>query len=196
MGQKDVACRIFLQNSSIVMGNVISKFSIKEYTKEREKFISEMEKEQRKCEEFEQSTSYTLMRYAKSYDDWFLDPIVGFFIPGFGDLLSSAASIPALHVAIFKLKSFTLTIAILSCTLIDLIVGAIPIFGDIVDAFYKSNKRAYRLVVGYYEDDPETKSEINKRAFTGCIILAIIGLLIWGFYELIIGIYHWLANLF
>lgn len=178
------------------MGNVISKLALEDYIKEREEFISEMEKYQEKCERFEQSTSFTLMRYAKSYDDWLLDPIVGFFIPGFGDVMSSVATLPALHVAIFKLKSFTLTLAILSGALIDLIVGIIPVVGDIVDAFFKSNKRAYRLVVGYYEDDEEIKSEINKRAITGCVILAVIGLLAWGCYEMIMGIYNWLTSLF
>lgn len=178
------------------MGNVISKLALDNYFKERDEFISEMEKEQERCDKFEQSTSYTLMKYAKSYDDWFLDPIVGFFIPGFGDLLSSVASMPALHVAMFKLRSFTLTLAILSSTLIDLIVGAIPIAGDIIDAFFKSNKRAYRLVVGYYVDDEEIKTEIKKRAATGCVILAVIGLLLWGCYEMVMSAYHWVSNLF
>lgn len=178
------------------MGNVISKIPVEDYYKQREKFISEMEKENAKAEEFAESISFRLMSYAKSYDDYFLDPIVGFFIPGFGDLLSSMASIPALHIAIFKLRSFTLTIAILAGFIIDLIVGVIPIAGDIIDAFYKSNKRSYRFIIGYYEDDPEVKSEINKKAVIGCILLALIGVILWTFYEMVVGIYNWVVGLF
>lgn len=178
------------------MGNVISKISLDSYMKERDEFIEQVEKENAAAEEFANSTTFSLMRYAKMYDDFFLDPIVGFFIPGFGDLISSAATIPALHTAIFKLKSIKLTIAILTGALIDLLVGVVPMIGDVIDAFYKSNKRAYRLVVGYYEDDPDVKSEINKRAVTGCALLALIGFLLWKCYDLIMGLYNWVAGLF
>jgi hypothetical protein len=178
------------------MGNVITKVKIEDYFKNRENFQKELEEDERAIENLEESSSFSMMRMAKRYDDFFLDPLVGFFIPGFGDLLSSVAIVPALYISTFRLRSFTLTLAILSGMLIDLIVGAIPVVGDIIDAFYKSNKRAYRLVIGYIEDDIDVKEEINKRAISGCIILAVIIGIIWLCYELVMSAYHWLSSLF
>lgn len=79
--------------------------------------------------------------------------------------------------------------------MIDLIVGAIPIGGDLFDALFKSNKRVYRLIVGYVEDDEATKEEVNKRAVQGVIILIVIGLLVYFFIELILKIFHWFQSL-
>lgn len=178
------------------MGNVIQPVDLSEY-KEHIKDINEyIKEEQRQAEELSESASFNLVYMAKKYDDWFLDPLVGFLIPGVGDLISSLTILPAIYVAIFKLHSLKLTIAIMTTALLDLLVGWIPVLGDIVDAFYKSNKIAARLIVGYVEDDPETMSEINKRATTGVLILAAVGFLLYVAYNLVMSLYHWIVGLF
>ena len=178
------------------MGNVIKPVDLTDYSNIRDVASEYLEEESRQAETLAESTSFTLMYYAKKYDDWFLDPIVGFFIPGFGDLLSSIANLPALYVATCKLHSIKLTIVIIYLTILDLIVGAIPFAGDIVDAFFKSNKMAYRLIVGYVEHDEETIEEINRKTVQAVIVLAIIGFILYAFYTLIMKIYDWIVGLF
>ena len=178
------------------MGTVLKKVDLTKYSEmyeEVEKHFEQMEKEQ---ENLVESSSFNMVLLAKKYDDFFLDPIIGFFLPGFGDFISSLAALPALHVAMFKLRSVRLSIAILYITILDVLCGVIPIAGDIVDAFYKSNKKACRWIVGYVEEDSETISEINKASIWGVIILAILGFIIYALYSLIVSIYHWFAGIF
>lgn len=177
------------------MGNVINKIDLSGFEEKVNKANALMEREEAMAENLAESPAFNLMVWAKRYDDWFLDPVVGFFLPGFGDILSSLATLPALHVAIFKVRSARLALAIFCGMMIDLIVGAIPVGGDLFDAFFKSNKRAYRLIVGYVEDDEVTKREVNKRAVQGVSILIVIGLLVYFFIELVIKLIHWFQSL-
>lgn len=153
-------------------------------------------KEEKYTDKILESSTFNLVYMAKKYDDWFLDPFVGMVIPGVGDLISSIAVLPALYVAMFKIKSFKLSFAILYITILDVLCGIIPIAGDIVDAFYKTNKKAARWIVGYVEGDQNTISEINKSVAWGSFMIIVLGILIWAFFSLLISIYHWFSNLF
>lgn len=178
------------------MGRVIELIDTSDFDQKVEKFLSIKEAEEREAEKLSESTSFKMVRLARKYDDWFLDPIVGFLIPGVGDFISSSATLPAIYVAVFKLRSFKLVMAILTTMLIDLLVGFVPFVGDLVDAFYKSSKIANRLIVGYVENDPVTLREIDKRAKWGTVGLIICVLLIWMLYTTIVSLYHWIVNLF
>lgn len=178
------------------MGNVIKTVDTKDYQEMLDEVNKQLEEDSQQAETLASSTSFNLVYMAKSYDDWFLDPIVGFFIPGVGDIISSLAILPALYVATFKLRSIRLVLAILSAAILDILAGLIPFAGDIVDAFYKSNKIACRLIVGYVEEDEDTMSEINKRAVWGAIFLAIIGFLGYACYNLVMNLYNWVVGLF
>lgn len=178
------------------MGNVIKTVDTSCFDKMVEEVNGYIEEENHQAEVLTSSSSFSLVYAAKKYDDWFLDPIVGFIIPGFGDILSSLTCLPAIYVAMFKLHSFRLTVAIMYITVIDILVGLIPFAGDIVDAFYKSNKKACRWIVGYVEQDENVISEINKSAFWGAIVLVLIGFLGYLFYSFVMSVYHWIVNLF
>lgn len=177
------------------MGKVFDKIDISHFEQEL-KEVERLHKEEDKFNDnVMNSTSFNLVYLSKKYDDWFLDPFVGFIIPGFGDIISSLAVMPALYVAIFKLKSFKLFLAIFYITVLDVLCGIIPMVGDIVDAFYKANKKAARWIVGYVEGDSDTISEINKSAAWGSVMLIIIGVLIWALYSALVSVYHWFASL-
>lgn len=178
------------------MGKVFETVNISGFnnmTREVEEYYKE---EEQYTENILGSSSFNLVYMAKKYDDWFLDPIVGMVIPGVGDMISSIAVLPALYVAMFKIKSFKLSFAILYITILDVLCGIIPIVGDIVDAFYKTNKKAARWIVGYVEEDQNTISEINKSAAWGSFMIIVLGILIWALFSLLISIYHWFSNLF
>ena len=152
-------------------------------------------REERENERLRGATSFKLVNWAKKYDDWFLDPILGMISPTFGDVVSAAAVLPALYVAVFKIKSFRLAVAIVFVTIIDILVGLIPGIGDIVDAFHKSNKKAGRWVSGYLDNDSKTIREVNRYVLWGGLFIFAILVLIVAFFALIVRFIIWIGSL-
>lgn len=173
------------------MNNVVKELETHRFDKVIQKASKIAERENEEFDNITESTSFKLMYGAKRLlDDWFLDPLIG-LIPGVGDTIATIASAPSLYFATFKAKSIKLTMAILFFTTIDWLAGLIPAAGDLVDAFYKSHKKSYRMCVGYMEKDPEVMKEINKAA-TGLVFLLIaIGGILYFAYEAVLKIIHW-----
>ena len=178
------------------MGRVFEKIDTSKFQKMSEEVDKYFEEEENFNDSIVNSSAFNLVWMAKKYDDWFLDPIVGLIIPGVGDIISSLAALPALYVAMFKVKSFKLTLAIFYITVLDILCGIIPGVGDVVDAFYKANKKSARWIVGYVEGNQNTISEVNKSAAWGSVMLIIIGVLLWLLFSAIVEIFHWVTNLF
>ncbi|MBE9099821.1 DUF4112 domain-containing protein [Vacuolonema iberomarrocanum] len=73
------------------------------------------------------------------------DPILG-LIPGAGDLIATAISAYVIFLAArFRLPNGVLGQMIFN-VLLEMVIGAIPLLGDIFDAFYKSNVRNLALL--------------------------------------------------
>ncbi len=178
------------------MGKVIEIIDTKAFDESVASVEKYVEEEANQAEKLANSSCFQLVWLAKKYDDLFLDPVVGFVLPGVGDMLSSAAILPSLYIALFKLRSIKLTFAIFFIGVLDLVIGAVPMAGDIIDAFYKANKKAARWLVGYVDNDPGVKEEVDKTAKWGLVVLALICLLLYICYEIIMGLYHWLHGLF
>ena len=146
-----------------------------------EQELARQERKNRRREEIEMSSSYSMIKGIKTIlDDWYVDAIVGLVIPGgIGDALSGSLSLPYLYISMFKVRSFSLTLAVLYNMLLDVILGMIPFYvGDVIDFFNKSFKRNYRLIVGFVEDDQETIRQVKRRAvYCFFMILVFIGLI-------------------
>lgn len=122
------------------------------------------------------SKSYRLVRtIRKVMDDWYLDPIVG-LIPGIGDSLTSVLSLPYIYITLFKIKSLPLTMAVIYNTLIDWIIGIIPL-GDFVDFFFKSYKRNSDLILGFVEENPIIMENVNRKAVYFGIMVGVLAIL-------------------
>lgn len=81
-----------------------------------------------------------------------LDPILGFFLPGAGDVITGTGSISLLFLA---LKERVPTIVLLRMILniaIDTLGGLLPVAGDAFDVVWRSNKRNLELIEKYRED--------------------------------------------
>ena len=146
-----------------------------------EQELARQEKKNRRREEIEMSSSYSMIKGIKIIlDDWYVDGIVGLVIPGgIGDALSGSLSLPYLYISMFKVRSFSLTLAVLYNMLLDVILGMIPFFvGDVIDFFNKSFKRNFRLIVGFVEDDQETIRQVKRKSvYFFFMILIFIGLI-------------------
>lgn len=111
-------------------------------------------------------------------DRYCLDPILGFFVPGLGDVITAFLTIPFIFTSIFKLRSVPLTLAILMNSLIDMLIGLVPVVGDIGDFVFRSYKRNYYLIVGYVNEDEETLEDINSKALWACVLITVISIVI------------------
>ena len=125
------------------------------------------------------SISYKVVRVlADLMDKYAFDPIIGLLLPGTGDLLSAVTALPCLYVSITKIKSWSLTLAIINNMLIDIFLGIIPWIGEILDIFYQSNLRSYGLVRGFVEGDERVVQTVNRKARWTIVSIAIVLVLI------------------
>jgi hypothetical protein len=79
-----------------------------------------------------------------------LDPLIGAF-PIWGDLLSFAMGGYIIWVAIQLKMPMWVVVKMLANSLLDVLVGMIPVLGDLTDAWLKSNQRNVILLEEAYE---------------------------------------------
>ena len=128
------------------------------------------------------------LRVARTLTRWldqrYLDPIIGLVLPGAGDLLSSGAGMFLVTQA-FKLKLPPVVIARMFLNLaIDMLVGAIPILGDVFDFGFKANQRNLALLERRHEAGRSSASDWLLVAGAALLFLAALAvpilLLIWA----------------
>jgi hypothetical protein len=91
-----------------------------------------------------------------------LDAIIG-LIPGVGDLLTSAASLYILSAANrYNVPRITLA-RMATNILLDTLIGAIPLAGDLFDAFWKSNQRNVELLRRHANAAPGAEKSLQRR---------------------------------
>jgi len=102
-----------------------------------------------------------------------VEPVIG-LLPGAGDLLSAIVGIWLIVEATrFKLPAVVVTRMALN-TLVDLVIGIVPILGDLFDFAFKSNARNAALF-RRYAADPTSSTREHKLVLIGAI-LAIVGI--------------------
>lgn len=117
-----------------------------------------------------------------------LDFVLG-LIPGVGDAISLALSGILIATMAKNGVSIMLVIKMLGNVLLDTIVGAIPILGNVFDLFYKANTRNLKLMREYYNEDRHHRGGWLAIGFVVLAILAIGGLLIWAVIAIAMLIY-------
>ena len=96
---------------------------------------------------------------ARWLDDRFLDPVLGFALPGVGDVIGSALGLYVVGVA-FKRKLPLVTVARMILNLgIDALVGAVPVAGDLFDVAWKAKRRNVRLLRQRHEARQDTAGD-------------------------------------
>ena len=129
-------------------------------------------------------------------DKCLADALLGFFIPGIGDFLTIVLSIPFLFVALFRIKSIPLTLAMLYNIMLDCFIGLTPYVGDVLDIFYRSYAKNYRLIVGFVEDDGDIIDEVRRSAWKSAIMIIILGVACYFLYLAVKGLYLSIAAMF
>ena len=107
-----------------------------------------------------------------------LDAILG-LLPGVGDTASALASVYILQAATkFGVPRITLARMTLNIG-IDLLVGAIPIVGDLFDVYWKANQMNVELLRRHFKANPISERKIKRSdaLFVGGMIALIVVLL-------------------
>ncbi len=98
-----------------------------------------------------------------------LDAIVG-LIPGFGDVASAAVGgWVILEAARFRLPRIVLA-RMVANTLVDLVIGVVPIVGDLFDVVFKSNSRNLSLF-RRHAIDPGAGTKEHRFFFAGLVLV-------------------------
>ena len=160
-----------------------------------------VEKKQAKREQMMNRSSYRMMvKTAKYMDKYYLDPLIGLIPGGVGDTISSLLAFPFIYYSLCVVKSIPLTLAVIYNILIDVMLGAIPVIGNVFDIFKRSYVDNLKLITGYIEDDKEIINKVNKKAFWTAVFIVVLCWLIYVVISWAISlstwVYDWIVSLF
>lgn len=106
------------------------------------------------------------------------DFLVG-LIPGIGDVVGYVAS-SALVVAMARNGvSSGILLKMLGNVILDAVVGAIPIIGDLFDLTYKANRRNFNMLKKYHESGKRGGNAWGAVIVVLLVLVAIFGLVVW-----------------
>jgi NADH:ubiquinone oxidoreductase subunit 5 (subunit L)/multisubunit Na+/H+ antiporter MnhA subunit len=117
-----------------------------------------------------------------------LDALIG-LVPGAGDFVSFLVSSYLVSNAINKGASGYVLSRMVLNIVVDALVGAIPVLGDIFDVAFKANQRNVKLLQQHYS---EGRHQGSSKKVIIPIVIVMLGLfvgLIWLIYKLVVWIF-------
>jgi hypothetical protein len=122
-----------------------------------------------------------LRTMARVLDDWVrvpgtrfrigLDALIG-LIPGAGDVVTGAASVYALLAAARLGAPPSVVVRMAGNIVVDLVIGALPVLGDLFDAGWKSNRRNLALLERLTED--RRAATTSSRAVVAAAVVLVV----------------------
>ncbi|HEX8328833.1 MAG TPA: DUF4112 domain-containing protein [Hymenobacter sp.] len=120
-----------------------------------------------------------------------LDPLLG-LLPVVGDLSTLAVSGALLLTMLRHGASGAVVVRMAFNILLDTIIGAIPILGNLFDFAYKSNERNVALLRRHYAEGRHTGSGKGLVALLLLGFLVVFGLVAWGGVVLLRWVWNYL----
>lgn len=124
---------------------------------------------------------------AKVMDRYFVDPILGFIIPGGGDILGSLLGVYTVMIAMRRRVSPVVIARMLMNLTVDAVLGFIPFLGDLVDLGYKANQRNVDLLENrmYEHGGRATGRDWLMLIGSALAFIAVIALVVYGIVALV-----------
>jgi hypothetical protein len=119
-----------------------------------------------------------------------LDGIVG-LIPGFGDVLAGVLSMVIPLAAWIRGVPYITLVRMVVNLGIGVVVGSIPLFGDIFDIFWKTNRQNYRLLTLHIA---EPRSHTGRDWLFLLVLACVIGLILALPILMIVFLFAWLLS--
>jgi len=104
-----------------------------------------------------------------------LDGIIG-FIPGIGDVIGGIASCIIIFAAWTRGVSYVTVARMVANVGIEVLVGSIPVLGDMFDIAWRANRRNYALLAGSLAQP--RKYTIQSWLFLGCLCIVMSALVL------------------
>jgi hypothetical protein len=127
------------------------------------------------------------LRRAQTLATWtdarFLDPLIGFLLPGVGDALGAVAGLYIVVIAARHRAPRTLIARMLLNIAVDCLGGVLPVVGDLFDALNRSNLRNVRLL----ERHLRLPNEVAPRGRTFLVVGAALALAAASAVALVLG---------
>ncbi len=117
-----------------------------------------------------------------------LDGIIG-LVPGVGDFISFLISGYIVSIAVNKGASGFVLARMLLNIVVDALVGAIPILGDIFDVVYKANQRNMQLLQEHYVEGKHQGSSMKVIIPVVVVLLAVLFGLGWLVYKTVVWLF-------
>jgi hypothetical protein len=116
---------------------------------------------------------------ARVMDDDYVDPLLGFLLPGVGDVIGSLVGMYIVGIAARRRLPAIVIARMLLNLAIDAAVGVIPVIGDISDVAFHANRRNVDLLAARVR---RRESWRDWLAVGGALALfvALIALLVWA----------------
>ena len=160
-----------------------------------------------KIQRLENSRSYRLCKsITYLMDKCYIDPLLG-FIPILDFVVGVGCTTVFVYVSIFKVRSLSLTLAVIYNFLRDTVIGLVPVVGDVADFFNRSYVRSQKLIEGFAYGDKQVIKKVNSQAglmlllsLVSVALIVLIGYLVaqlFGFLGGLIGeSFSFLSNMF
>jgi uncharacterized protein DUF4112 len=121
---------------------------------------------------------------ARVMDHYLVDPLIGFVLPGVGDLIGSLIGFYIVFVAMKRRVSPVIIARMILNLGIDAVLGFLPIIGDAIDLGFKANDKNVKLL--------ETRTVGRAKPSDWLVVVgalagfvAVFGLAIWGVVALV-----------
>jgi hypothetical protein len=103
-----------------------------------------------------------------------IDPILGLLFPGAGDVLSGLANVALLWLALREGLPASVMLRMVINTVLDVLLGAIPVAGDLFDFFWKATRRNLELIQRHRTGKP---GGIAEYLLAGALVLVMLAAL-------------------
>lgn len=123
-----------------------------------------------------------------------VDALIG-LVPYAGDVSSFVVSGVLLHTMWRKGAGVLLMLRMMGNLMLDAMVGAIPLFGDLFDFGFKANRRNVDLLKAYYAENNPKPSAKMSLFLLGLLFLAVFIALLWVLWTVSAYLFTFLWNL-
>jgi len=121
---------------------------------------------------------------ARVMDGYLVDPLIGFVLPGIGDVIGSLIGFYTVVVAVRRRVSPVIIARMILNLGIDALIGIVPIVGDIFDLSFKANQKNVALLEQRRSGRATGRDWLVIAGATAAY-LAVMALVVWGVVALV-----------
>ena len=121
---------------------------------------------------------------ARVMDGYFVDPLIGFVLPGIGDVIGSLIGFYIVFVALRRRVSPVIIARMILNLGLDAVLGIIPIVGDAFDLGFKANQKNVDLLMQRRTGRATARDWLVVAGATAAY-LAVMSLAVWGVVALV-----------